>query len=212
MAIDGEPINITVNGVQLEQVRKFQYLGSIITEDTTCSDDIRQRIAIGNGVVAGMKSLWQGHSLSVQSKVRLCRTLAWSVATYGCESWTIRKEDAKKIQAFEMKTLRKVLRIPWTAHRTNESVLKECDSKRELLEAVKKRKLTYLGHMMRKEGENLEKMIIQGSVPGKRGRGRPRRTWIDDATEWTGMRIEEMFRATTDRNRWRKIVHNAAKP
>src|SRR5687768_11966240 len=96
----------------------------------------------------------------------------------------MKQEDLKKIQAFEMKMLRRILQIPWTAHRTNESILQETGYRKELLGTIKKRKLTYLGHIMRKQGENLEKTVIQGSVPGKRSRGRPRKTWIADIIEW----------------------------
>ena len=212
MSLSGEPLRITINGTPLEQVKQFPYLGSMITADTTSSGDIRQRIGMGNAVLTGLKSIWQSHTLSIDSKIRLCKTLAWSVTTYGCESWTIRKEETKKIQAFEMRMLRKVLRIPWTAHRTNESILQETGYTRTLLGSIKKRKLTYLGHIMRKQGDNLEKTVIQGVVPGKRGRGRPRRTWMDDATEWTGMELEQMIKATKDRNKWRRIVYNAANP
>ena len=212
MSLDGEPLRITINGAPLEQVKKFPYLGSTIAEDATCSEDIRRRIGMGNAVLTGLKSLWQSHTLSIDSKIKLCKALAWSVATYGCESWIIRQEESKKIQAFEMKMLRKVLRIPWTARRTNESILQDTGYKRVLLGNIKKRKLTYLGHIMRKQGDNLEKTIIQGAVPGKRGRGRPRKTWIDDATEWTGMGLEQMMKATSDRIKWRRIVYTAANP
>ena len=108
--------------------------------------------------------------------------------------------------------IRKVLRIPWTAHRTNESVLQEAGYHRQFLGTIKQRKLKYLGHVMRKEGENLEKTVIQGSVPGKRERGRPRKAWLDDATEWTGMGLQEMLKMIGQRMKWKKIVQNAANP
>ena len=113
------------------------------------------------------------HALSLSTKLKLCKTLAWPVTTYRCESWTLRQTEIKKLEAYEMKMIRKVLRIPWTAHHTNESVLQEAGYHRQFLGTIKQRKLKYLGHVMRKEGENLEKTVIQGSVPGKRERGRP---------------------------------------
>ena len=84
--------------------------------------------------------------------------------------------------------------MSWTEHRTNESILEETGYRRELLATIKKRKMTYLGHIMRKDGDNLEKMIIQAAVPGKRGRGRPRKSWLDDVIEWTGLSVEELLK------------------
>jgi len=212
MSLDGKKATITVDGIELEQVNKFPYLGALISDDATCSADIRQRIALGNAVLAGLKSLWRSHALSLSTKLKLCKTLAWPVTTYGCESWTLRQTEIKKLEAYEMKMIRKVLRIPRTAQRTNESVLQEAGYHRQFLGTIKQRKLKYLGHVMRKEGENLEKTVIQGSVPGKRERGRPKKAWLDDATEWTGMGLQEMLKMIGQRMKWKKIIQNAANP
>ena len=100
--------------------------------------------------------------------------LVWPVATYGCESWTLGKNEETRLGAFEMKGLRKILRVSWTAKKTNEWVLRKAGVKRELLDTDKARKLTYYGHTMRKQGSCLEKEIMQGTMPGARRRGRPR--------------------------------------
>ena len=192
MSLNEDVIDIYVDGTRLEQVTKFPYLGSMITSDTSSSADIRQRLAQGLAVMNGLKPLWQSHALSLKAKIRLCKTMAWPVATYGCESWTLRKREEKQLEAYEMKMLRRILRVPWTAHRTNDSILQETGYKREFLGFIKKRKLTYLGHTLRKKGDNLEKVVVQGSVPGKCGRGRLRKTWMDDAMEWTGMNVQEV--------------------
>jgi len=114
--------------------------------------------------------------------------------------------------SFETKGLRKILRVSWTAKKTNEWVLDKAEVKRELLDAVKARKLAYYGHPMRKQGSCLEKEIMQGTVSGARRRGRPRTAWMDNIKTWTGLSVEESVRMTEDRDKWRKYVHGVANP
>ena len=104
---------------------------------------------------------------------------------YGCESWTLKKDDEKRISAFEMKCLRQVLRVSWTVKRTNEWVLQTAAVSRSLLASVKEMKLAYYGHILRKKGYCLEKELIQGTTPGSRTRRRPKMTWIDNIKSWT---------------------------
>ena len=110
-----------------------------------------------------------------------------------------RKNEETRIETFEMKRLRKILRVSWTAKVTNEWVLNKAAVKRELLETVKARKLAYYGHTMRKQGNCPEKEIMQGTMPGARRRGRPRTAWIDNIKSWTGLSVEESIRMTEDR-------------
>ena len=111
-----------------------------------------------------------------------------------------------------MKGLRKILRVSWTAKKTNEWVLSKAGVKKELLDTVKARKLAYCGHTMRKQGSCLEKEIMQGTTPGARRRGRPRTAWMEDIKTWTGLSVEELIRMTEDRDKWRKYVHGVANP
>ena len=135
----------------------------------------------------------------------------WPVATYGCESWTLRKNEETCLKAFEMKGLRKILQVPWTATKTNKWVLNKAGVKRELLDTTKARKLAYYGHTMRKQGSCLEKEIMEGTMPGARRRGRPRTARMDNIKTWTGLSMEESVRMTTeDRDEWRKYVHGVA--
>jgi len=106
-----------------------------------------------------------------------------------------------------VKGLRKVLRISWTAKKTNKWVLNKAGVKRELLDTVKARKLAYYDHTMRKQGSCLEKEIMQGTMPDARRRGRPRTAWMDNINKWTGLPVEESIRMTADRDKWRKYVH-----
>ena len=112
-------------------------------------------------------------------KIRLMKALVWPVAKYSCKSWTLRKNEETRLDAFEMKGLRKILPVSWTEKKTNEWVLNKAGVKRELLDSVKARKLGYNGHTMRKQGSCLEEEIMQGTMPGARGEedhARPRRT------------------------------------
>ena len=135
-----------------------------------------------------------------------------SCSHYGCESWTLRKTDETRLEAFDTKGLRKILRVSWTAKKTNEWVLNKAGVKRELLDTFKARKLAYYGHTMRKQGNCLEKEIMQGTIPGVRRRGRPRTAWIDNIKSWTGLCVEESIRMTEDRDKWRKYVRGVANP
>ena len=109
-----------------------------------------------------------------------------------------------------MKGLRKILRVSWIAQKTNEWVLNKARVKRELSDTVKARKLAYYGHIMRKQGNCLEKEIMQGTTPGVCRRGRPRTGWIDNIKSWTGLSVEESIRMTEDRDKWRKYFHGVA--
>jgi len=115
------------------------------------------------------------------------------------------KRMKKRLDVFEMKGLRKILRVSWTAKKTNEWVLNKAGVKRELLETVRARKLAYYGHTMRKQC--LEKEIMQGIMSGARRRGRPRTAWIDNIKTWTGLSVEESVRMSEDRDKWRKYIH-----
>jgi len=111
-----------------------------------------------------------------------------------------------------MKGLRKILRVSWTAKKTNEWVLNSAGVKKELLDTVKARKLAYYGHTVRKQGNCLEKEIMKGTMPGARRRGSPRTAWMDNIKTWTGLSVEESIRMTEDRDKWRNYVHRVVNP
>jgi len=122
------------------------------------------------------------------------------------------KNEETRLDAFEMKGLRKILWVSWTAKKTNEWVRNKAGVRRELLDTVKARKLAYYGHTMKKQGSCLEKEVMQGTMPGARNRGRPRTAWMENIKMWTGLSVEESIRVTEDRDKWRKYVHGAANP
>jgi len=126
-------------------------------------------------------------------------------ATYGHEGWTLRKNEETRLDAFEMKGMRKILRVSLTAKKTNEWVLNKTGVKREQLDTVKARKLAYCGHTMRKQGSCLEKEIMQGTMPGARRRGRPHMAWMDNIKTWTGLSVEESTRMTRGQGQMQKV-------
>jgi len=143
--------------------------------------------------------------------LELCGRRIWPVATYGCESWTLGKNEEARLDAFEMKGLRKILRVSCMDNKkTIEWVLNKAGVNRELLDTVKARKLAYCAHIMRKQWSCLEKEIIQGTMPGARRRGRPRTAWMDNIKTWTGLSVEESIKMTEDRDKWRKYVNGVA--
>jgi len=150
------------------QVDTFPYLGSLITEDGECMTEFCTRLSKGQAIGALLQKIWKSHSIPISTKMRLMKVLVWPVATYGCESWTLRKNEEARLDAFEMKGLRRILRVSWTAKKTNEWVLNKAVVKKELLDTVKARKLAYYGHTMRKSVSCLEKEMMQGTMPGGR--------------------------------------------
>ena len=200
MASDGVSCTISIQGIQLEQVDTFPYLGSMITEDAKCKKEIRARLCKGQAIGTSLNKLWKSHGIPIGTKLRLQKALVWPVATYGCESWTVLQDEEARIYAFEMKGFRKILRVSWIAKKTNEWVLETAGVERTLLGTVKSRKLSYYGHVMRKQGNSLEKEIMQGTIPGTRARGRPRMTWMDNVKTWTGLTLEESIIRTEETN------------
>jgi len=170
------------------------------------------RLNRGQAIEASLQKIWKSHSMPISTKIRLMKALLWPVATYGCESWTLRKNEETRLDAFEMKGLRRILRVSLTANKTNEWVLNKAGVKRELLDTVKERKLAYYGHTMRKQGRCLEKETMQGTMPGARRRGRPGTAWMDKIKMLTGLSVEEPIRMTEDKDKWRKYVHGVANP
>jgi len=165
MASDGIACRRLIQNEQLAQVNTFPDLGSLITEDGECTTEFRTRLSRGQGIRT-LQKIWKSHSIPISTKIRLMQALVWPLATYGCESWTPRKSEETRLEAFEMKVLRKIVRVSWTAKKTNEWVLNKAGVKRELSDTVKARKLAYYGHTMRKQGNCSEKEIMQGAMPG----------------------------------------------
>ncbi|KAF7245372.1 Low-density lipoprotein receptor-related protein 5 [Varanus komodoensis] len=170
-----------IDGEEMEVVTDFIFLGSKITADGSCSQEIKRRLLLGRKAMANLDSILKSRDITLPTKVHIVKAMVFPVAMYGCESWTIRKAERKRIEAFEL-CWRRLLRVPWTARRSNRSVLEEIKPDCSLESQVLKMKLKYFGHLMRRK-DSLEKSLMLGTIDGKRRRGRQRMRWLDGVSE-----------------------------
>ena len=197
-------IKITVNGEELEQVKQFKYLGQLITENGKCDVEVKRRIEIAKTNFIKMRDVLASRKLTLATRKRLARCYVLSTLLYAAETWTISKEVENRIEAFEMWMYRKMLRISYQDHKTNEEVLRMVNEKRSLLHTIKRRKCTYFGHVIR--GNGLQRQILEGKVEGVRRRGRPRRTWAKDVLEWMDMNYGIAVNTAQKRGKWHAMA------
>ena len=194
-----------VRGIQtIKQVRSFKYLGSLMSENGRCDAEIRSRIAMGKARFGQLRGTLTNMNLSREIQRRVLQSYIRPGMIYGCESWTISKENKKSLEATEAWFLRRMLRIPWIARRTNKEVLQISGTKRELLTAIMKIQLGFLGHVLRSYG--LESTCVLGMIEGKRARGRHGLTYMHGLKEAADIRIEKVTKLARDRKKWKSIV------
>ena len=155
-----------INGEKIEIVHTFNLLGSIIDDDGGCHKEIMRRLTLGRKKMTSMSKIWKDSAISKSTKTRLVRALVFPIALHGCESWTTRKTEKKKIASFENWCWRRMLRVSWTDRRTNASIIEEIGSGTTLLNQALKQKLSYFGHVVRADG--LEKSLMLGMGEGKK--------------------------------------------
>ena len=204
---DRLPVTINVEGSALKQVETFRYLGSLVCEDARCDAEIKTRIGIAKANFGSMRKVLTNMNISIHLRLRLLRCYVWSGLLYGCESWNISSEMQKRLEATEMWFIRRMLRVPWTARRTNVEVMRMAGTSRKLVTTIRQRQLRYLGHVLR--AESLEKDCLLGTVEGTRARGRQRLKYMDGIKKLVGCSgIGEVIRLAQNREEWRIIIDN----
>ena len=148
----------------------FNFGGSKITADGDCSHEIKRRLLLGRKVMTNLDSIFKSRDITLPRKVRLVKAMVFPVVMYGCDSWTVEKAERRRIDAFELWCWRRLLRVPWTARRSNQSILKEISPGCSLEEMMLKLKLQYFGHLMLRV-DSLEKTLMLGEIGGRRRRG-----------------------------------------
>ena len=195
---------------KVEAVTDFIFLGSKTIAGSNCSHEMKRCLLLGRKAKINLDGILKSRDIVSLTKVHIIKAMVFPVVMYGCDSWTIKKVGCQRIDAFKLWHWRRLLRVPWTARRSNQSILKEINSEYALEGLMLKLKLQYLGHLMQR-ADSLEKTLVLGKIEGKGRRGMQRMRCLDSITDSMDMNLSKLWEIVKDRGAWHAAVHGVTK-